>query len=56
MVPFGRGGVAVPALLEILRDSLNAGGHGWFFRNRGVQPVTNILRTKGSYAEIKRMS
>lgn len=32
------------------------GGHGWFWRNRGTKPVTIILRTKGAYAEIKRMS
>ncbi len=32
------------------------GGHGWFWRNRGAKPVTIILRTKGAYAEIKRMS
>jgi len=32
------------------------GGHGWFFRNRGTKPVTIILRTKGAYAELKRMS
>jgi hypothetical protein len=31
------------------------GGHGWFWRNRGAKPVTIILRTKGAYAEIKRM-
>ncbi|MFN3671523.1 MAG: transmembrane anchor protein [Bosea sp. (in: a-proteobacteria)] len=31
------------------------GGHGWFWRNRGTKPVTIILRTKGTYAEIKRM-
>jgi hypothetical protein len=32
------------------------GGHGWFWRKRGIKPVTIILRTKGAYAEIKRMS
>lgn len=32
------------------------GSHGWFFRNRGTKPVTIILRTKGAYSEIKRMS
>ncbi|MDP3689785.1 transmembrane anchor protein, partial [Bradyrhizobium sp.] len=32
------------------------GGHGWFWRNRGAKPVTIILRTKGAYAEIKRMT
>lgn len=31
------------------------GGHGWFWRNRGSKTVTIILRTKGAYAEIKRM-
>jgi hypothetical protein len=32
------------------------GGHGWFLRNRGTKLVIIILRTKGAYAEIKRMS
>lgn len=31
------------------------GSHGWFWRNRGVEPVTIILRTSGDYAEVKRV-
>lgn len=32
------------------------GKHGWFWRNRGKQPVTIKLLTKGNYLTIKRMS
>lgn len=31
------------------------GTHGWFFRNRGSQPVTITLRTSGAYTEIKKV-
>lgn len=31
------------------------GMHGWFFRNRGKADVTIKLRTKGPYAEIKKV-
>lgn len=31
------------------------GTHGWFFRNRGKQPVTITLRTSGAYADLKRV-
>ena len=31
------------------------GKHGWFWRNRGVAPVTVTLRTEGAYTEIKRV-
>jgi hypothetical protein len=31
------------------------GTHGWFFRNRGSQPVTITLQTSGSYAEIRKV-
>lgn len=31
------------------------GNHGWFWRNRGEQPVTIILRTEGDYTELKRL-
>lgn len=31
------------------------GAHGWFFRNRGAQPVTITLRTMGAYTELKRV-
>ena len=32
-----------------------AGNHGWFFRNRNDNVVMVILRTKGAYAEMKRV-
>lgn len=31
------------------------GAHGWFWRNRGRETVTVILRTNGDYQELKRM-
>ncbi len=31
-----------------------SGNHGWFFRNRGNKDVTLVLRTRGSYGELKR--
>ncbi len=31
------------------------GTHGWFFRNRGSQPVTITLKTSGSYVEIRKV-
>ena len=31
------------------------GNHGWYWRNRGQSNVTLILRTRGDYAEIKKM-
>lgn len=31
------------------------GTHGWFWRNRGTKDVTVTLRTKGAYAEIRRV-
>jgi hypothetical protein len=31
------------------------GTHGWFFRNRGQQPVTITLRTSGDYTDLKRV-
>lgn len=30
------------------------GNHGWFFRNRNNVNVTLVLRTRGSYGELKR--
>ncbi len=30
------------------------GNHGWFWRNRGKQDITVILKVKGDYTEIKR--
>jgi len=31
------------------------GKHGWFFRNRQTSDVTLVLRTRGDYAEMKRI-
>ncbi len=31
------------------------GTHGWFFRNRGNQPVKITLITSGAYTDLKRM-
>lgn len=31
------------------------GNHGWYWRNRGQSSVKVILRTRGDYAEIKKM-
>lgn len=31
------------------------GMHGWFWRNRGNEAVTVTLRTRGEYAELKRL-
>jgi hypothetical protein len=31
------------------------GTHGWFFRNRGKEPVTITLKTTGAYTELKRV-
>ena len=30
------------------------GAHGWFWRNRGTQPVTVTLKVEGTYTEVKR--
>jgi len=30
------------------------GNHGWFWRNRGKQDVTLVLRTRGDYSQLKR--
>jgi hypothetical protein len=30
------------------------GAHGWFWRNRGKEPLTVTLRTSGDYQELKR--
>jgi hypothetical protein len=47
----GRGVPGAEGTLEAAFD----GNHGWFWRNRGDAPITVILRTEGSYAELKRM-
>jgi hypothetical protein len=31
------------------------GRHGWFWRNRGRQPVTVTLRTSGAYQDLKEV-
>jgi hypothetical protein len=31
------------------------GTHGWFWRNRGAQPVTIMLKVDGAYSELKKM-
>ena len=31
------------------------GSHGWFWRNRGTQPVTVTLKVEGAYSELKKM-
>lgn len=32
------------------------GAHGWFWRNRGREPVTITLRTSGAYTSLRRMN
>lgn len=32
-----------------------SGNHGWFWRNRGQQDVTVVLRTGGVYSDIRRL-
>jgi hypothetical protein len=31
------------------------GTHGWFWRNRGKEPVTITLKVEGAYSDLKRM-
>lgn len=47
----GRGVAGDEGTLEAAFD----GSHGWFWRNRGSQPVTVTLKTTGDYKEIKRV-
>ncbi len=47
----GRG---VPADEGVLVAAFT-GNHGWFWRNRGEADVTVVLRTSGTYSEIKRV-
>jgi hypothetical protein len=47
----GRGVPGQEGTLEAAFD----GNHGWFWRNRGAEPVTILLRTEGDYAELKRV-
>ncbi|OTH26388.1 transmembrane anchor protein [Pseudomonas aeruginosa] len=47
-------GRAVPASDGVIQAAFN-GNHGWFWRNRGNADVTVIVRTRGQYAEMKRV-
>jgi len=47
----GRG---VPGDEGTLKAAFN-GNHGWFWRNRGKQDITVILKVKGDYIEMKRV-
>lgn len=47
----GRGVSADAGVLE----AAFTGNHGWYWRNRGKSNVKLILRTRGDYAEIKKM-
>ncbi|MCS8102127.1 transmembrane anchor protein, partial [Pseudomonas aeruginosa] len=47
-------GRAVPASDGVIQAAFN-GNHGWFWRNRGDADVTVIVRTRGQYAEMKRV-
>lgn len=47
----GRGVPSDEGVLEAAFD----GNHGWFWRNRGQSDVNVVLRTRGDYADIKRV-
>lgn len=47
-------GRAVPANDGSIQAAFN-GNHGWFWRNRGDADVTVVVRTRGQYAEMKRV-
>lgn len=47
-------GRAVPGKNGVLEAAF-AGNHGWYWRNRGSSNVTILLRTNGTYTEIKQM-
>jgi hypothetical protein len=47
----GRGAASDEGVLEAAFD----GNHGWFWRNRGQAPLSVVVRTRGEYAEMKRM-
>jgi hypothetical protein len=47
----GKGAAGDHGVLEVAFD----GNHGWFWRNRGTEPVTVTLKTKGEYLAIKKM-
>lgn len=47
----GRGLPSDEGVLEAAFD----GSHGWFWRNRGMSPVTVVVRVRGQYADVKRL-
>lgn len=47
----GRGVPGDEGTLEASFD----GNHGWFWRNRGKEDITIILKVKGDYSEMKRV-
>lgn len=47
-------GRSVPSDEGVLEAAFD-GNHGWFWRNRGSADVTVIIRTRGQYAEMKRV-
>ena len=47
-------GRAAPAGGGVIQAAFS-GNHGWFWRNRGDADVTVIVRTRGQYAEMKRV-
>ena len=49
-----RKGTAVSADSGVLVAAME-GSHGWFWRNRSDRPVAVTLRTRGAYAELKKM-
>jgi hypothetical protein len=40
---------------EGVLEAAFTGHHGWYWRNRGQANVKVTLRTRGDYADIKRM-
>jgi hypothetical protein len=47
-------GTATPSQEGVLTAAFD-GMHGWFWRNRGREPVTLTLRTAGDYQELKHI-
>ncbi len=47
-------GSKVPSQEGVLVAAFD-GMHGWFWRNRGTEPLTVTLRTTGVYSEIKEV-
>jgi hypothetical protein len=48
-------GTATPSQEGVLTAAFD-GVHGWFWRNRGREPVTLTLRTAGDYQELKHIN